>query len=72
MKSYKTTIIGLILAIIVAVQPMIATGEINWKAVGMAALIAAFGFVSKDANVTGGTVANSDEAQKRIDASPAK
>ena len=53
--SWKTTVIGALIAILVAVQPLIATGTIDWKAVGLAALIALFGFISKDSNVTGGT-----------------
>lgn len=53
MKSWKTTIIGAVTAIIVAVQPIIATGTIDWKAVGLAAVIALFGFLAKDADVTG-------------------
>ena len=57
MKNWKTTILGFVGAISVAVYPIIQTGEINWKAVGAAALIAAFGYFAKDSNVTGGTVA---------------
>jgi hypothetical protein len=53
--SWKTTLFGALIAICVAVQPLIATGKIDWKAVGLAALIALFGFFSKDSNVTGGT-----------------
>jgi hypothetical protein len=53
--SWKTTLIGAILAIVVAVQPLIATGKIDWKAVVMAALIAGLGYVAKDSDVTGGT-----------------
>jgi len=56
--SWKTTLIGAILAIVIAVQPLIATGTIDWKAVIVAALIAGLGFVAKDSNVTGGTVSN--------------
>ena len=55
MKNYKTTLIGGLIAVIIAVQPLIESGEINWKQVGFAALIAAFGFISKDHDVTGGT-----------------
>lgn len=55
MKNWKTTLIGGLIAIIVAVQPLITEGEINWKQVGFAALIALFGFISKDHDVTGGT-----------------
>jgi len=53
MRSYKTTIIGAILAVIIAVQPMIETGTIDYKKVGLAAIIALFGYLSKDSDVTG-------------------
>lgn len=52
MKSYKTTILGIIMAAFVAIQPILETGVIDWKKLGYAALIAAFGYVSKDFNVT--------------------
>ena len=66
MTNWKTTLIGCFMAVIVAVQPIIATGVIDWKQVGMAGLIAAFSFVVKDANVTGGTVPQTPEAKDRI------
>lgn len=66
MKNWRTSLIGCLIAIVVAVQPMITTGLIDWKQIGFAALIAAFGFISKDANVTGGTVAATPEAQARV------
>jgi len=53
MKNWKTTIIGSIAAIFIAVQPLFRTGVIDWKAVGLAALIALFGYLAKDADVTG-------------------
>jgi hypothetical protein len=56
MKNWKTTLFGGLAAVVIAVQPLIATGSIDWKAVGLAALVAAFSFFAKDANVTGGTV----------------
>ena len=52
MKSWKTTIVGAILAVIVAIQPIIETGVIDWKKIGVAALIAAFGYLAKDATAT--------------------
>jgi hypothetical protein len=55
MKSYKTTISGCLIAVFVAVQPIIETGILDWKKIGIAALIAAFSFFAKDNNVTGGT-----------------
>jgi hypothetical protein len=54
-NSWITTILGALLALVVAIQPLITTGEINWGQVGIAALIALLGYFAKDANVTGGT-----------------
>jgi hypothetical protein len=62
--SWKTTLIGCLLAIVVAVQPLIATGTIDWKQVIIAALIAALSFVMKDADVTGGTRTNNETLTK--------
>jgi len=53
MKSYKTTIIGAILAAIIAVQPLIETGSFDLKKVALAAFIALFGYLAKDSDVTG-------------------
>lgn len=53
MKSWRTTIIGAIGATFVAIQPLIETGAIDWKSVGIAALIALFGYLAKDAGVSG-------------------
>ena len=39
-----TTILGVIIAVGVAVQPLIQTGQIDWKQVAIAAIIAAFGY----------------------------
>lgn len=67
MKNWRTTLIGGLLAIVIAVQPIIETGTIDWKKVGMAAVIALFGYLVKDKDVTGGTVPQTDEAQKRVE-----
>ena len=56
MKNWKTTIIGAGMAILLAIQPFLdfVNGEnINWMQVGFAALIALFGYLSKDAGVPG-------------------
>lgn len=58
MKSYKTTIIGLGLAVLVAIQPIIeGTGyHFDSKSIGQlvfASLLAAFGYLTKDHDVTG-------------------
>lgn len=55
MKNWKTTISGCALAIVLAVQPIISTGAIDWKQAAIAALVAMFSFVAKDNDVTGGT-----------------
>jgi hypothetical protein len=56
--SWVTTVLGCVIAICVAIQPLITTGVIDWKQVGFAALIAAFGFFTKQYNVTGGDKSN--------------
>lgn len=56
MKNWRTTIIGCGMAVLLAIQPLVdfAQGnEINWMQVGFAALIAIFGYLSKDAGVSG-------------------
>ena len=53
MKSWKTTIVGAVLATIVAIQPIIELGVIDWKRVALAGLIALMGYLAKDADVTG-------------------
>lgn len=55
MKNWKTTISALTLAVIIAVQPIVENGVIDWKKVGVAALVAVVGYFAKDNNVTGGT-----------------
>lgn len=56
MKSWKTTIVGAILATVIAIEPLISTGVVDWKKVGFAGLIALMGYLAKDNNVTGGAV----------------
>jgi len=53
MKNWKTTLTGIFIAIVVAVAPILQTGEIEWKNVILAAIIAAFGYFAKDHDVTG-------------------
>ena len=52
-KSWRTTLIGALLAISVAVQPLIETGVMDYRRLVLAALIALFGVLSKDAGVSG-------------------
>lgn len=51
-KSWRSTAIGAVLATVIAVQPIIETGNVNWKQLAMAALVALLGYVVKDGNVT--------------------
>lgn len=56
MKNYRTTILGAIAAILVAIQPIIEAaggGEINWTQLAFAAALAVMGYLSKDAGVSG-------------------
>lgn len=53
--SWRTFLTGLILSIGIAVEPIIESGAINWKAMGIAAFTAILSYLMKDKNVTGGT-----------------
>jgi len=58
MKSYKTSLVGLLLAVIVAIQPIVeGTGyHLDGASIGkliFAGSLAALGFLSKDHDVTG-------------------
>lgn len=56
MKNWRTTIIGIVLASMIAIQPL-ADGNVNlkkdWHRFTLAIGIAVFGYFSKDKNVTG-------------------
>ena len=56
--SWKTTLFGCLAAVMVAIAPILQSGTVDWKALVIAALIAAFSFVAKDHNVTGGDTPN--------------
>jgi hypothetical protein len=56
MKNWKTTIIGIGLGVLPIIQTAIDDPQVNWWKVGIGCLIIAFGIVSKDHNVTGGSV----------------
>jgi hypothetical protein len=54
MKNWKTSLVGCIIAVCVAVQPLLGvTGKLDWKSIALAAVIALFGFISKDFDKTG-------------------
>jgi hypothetical protein len=54
MKDFKTTLTGIILAILIAVQPLTTADGFDlkkdWLQVVIAGAIALFGWLSKDAN----------------------
>lgn len=52
-KSWKTTLLGCVIAAWVVIEPMINSEEINWKTILKAGIIAVAGFLVKDWNVTG-------------------
>jgi hypothetical protein len=56
--SWKTTLVGCILAVFIAVAPLISTGSLDWKAIVAAVLIAIGSYLQKDNNVTGGNKSN--------------
>ncbi len=53
MRNWKTTIVGLIGAIAIAIQPYLESGAFDTKALITAAVVAAFGVIAKDFNVSG-------------------
>lgn len=52
MKNYKTTLSGIALAVLLAIQPLAETGEFDlkrdWLKYSVAILIALFAYFSKD------------------------
>jgi len=58
MNSLKTTIAGILSAVAVALIPVIQGHGFDWAYILPAACLAALGIISKDYNVTGGTVDN--------------
>ena len=53
MKSWKTTLVGAITAVVVALYPIVMSGTFEWKNVIAGAVIALFGYLAKDHDVTG-------------------
>lgn len=56
MRNYKTTISGLVLAICLALQPIVVDGfdlKKDWLKFLLAINVAVFGFFAKDHDVTG-------------------
>jgi len=59
MTNYKTTIAGVLAAIVLAIEPFVSANGFNlktdWPKLAGAVLVAIFGLVAKDHDVTGGT-----------------
>jgi len=53
MKNWKTTLAGAIGGAFIAIQPLLATGEVNWSAVVTGFAVAVISAFAKDFNVTG-------------------
>ena len=53
MKNWKTTLIGALLGGFIAIQPLFEAGNYDWKKLGLGFAIAVFGYLAKDAGVTG-------------------
>ena len=47
--DYITTILGGIVAAAVAIQPMLSEGKVDWSKIGIAAIIAGFGYFTNKA-----------------------
>ena len=48
MKDWRSTIAGALLAAVVAIQPIIESGTVDWVNICIAALIAALGYIVRD------------------------
>lgn len=48
MKDWKTTLFGMLLAIGIAIQPLVTEGQLDWSEIGVAALVAAITYFTKD------------------------
>ncbi len=54
-KNWRTTAAGMLGAAAVAIQPLVTGGVLDGKTLSVAAAIAALGYLSKDAGVSGVT-----------------
>lgn len=55
MSNWKTTLLGLLTAILNVLLPALSSGSVEPKDMAVSAGIAALGYFAKDSNVTGGT-----------------
>lgn len=53
MKSWKTTIVGALLATVIAIQPFFEPGAYDFKKLLLAGLVALLGYLAKDFDTTG-------------------
>jgi len=54
MKSWKTTLTGVIGAVLYAIAAYLQSGKLEPKEIAIAAIVAALGVLAKDLNVSGG------------------
>lgn len=55
MKNWRTTVVGIVGAVWIAAEPILQAGQIDWKSLATAVVVAAIGFFAKDAGVSGTT-----------------
>ena len=60
LTNWKTTMAGLLGAVLIALPPVLQGGHPSWQQAAAAALVAAAGWVAKDSDVTGGTKPNAN------------
>jgi hypothetical protein len=49
MKDWRTTLLGMLGAIAIGIEPVISTGHVNWRQIGLAAFIALMSYLAADA-----------------------
>lgn len=54
LKSWKTTIFGLLGAIGLTLNDLVTSGQVDNKTLIVSAVVSGLGFLAKDSNVTGG------------------
>ena len=72
LKNWQTTLAGVLagLATVETVGWTKPDGTPNWSAIFLGCALAVLGAVSKQHNVTGGTVAVTPEAEERVETNP--
>ena len=65
-KNWRTTLTGLLTGVGIILYPLIVSGTpITLAHIGAAIATTVYGMISKDANVTGGTIPATPEAEAR-------